>query len=488
MNNLYSHRLFDLANSRGFEFGNAFTRSSLIPGGGTGGFLHQPPSVITEFELGNYLDLQDPMSLLDEENSIKVSFENVLKFTALINGGDDALFETPVKGEHGFYILKSVDPNAPGRRGLLNRLKLEIRNTSQALLMFIKNNMKGDSWKALQLKCMAYRYKCEDTHQIVECGEIWFKVLTMNTVPSTMMRGLQHKFKFDNYSFKDDAKWNPAIYIAEQDLNQNRARICMGPQAITDQRYCEKMFLEMHPKTPSPLDKIPLWQYTVMHEKSDWANSAPGQGKSKEEICGILTNTYRNLEAEGRWIIEEENSDDAKFLALTTKLEQNQKKLETTTKALKDVRQTMQQHFSSSGSSGNASSKSKASTTSSAFSEKLWRTTNKGPEAVHPKTQEKFVWCGLGHAGGCYMPEGHNHEQWAKAKKEKKRMFNEKRKLEDGDLKPAAVKKDGNGNLKLSNDMAQAALATMQKNLKEKWFLTDEEIEEAKGVKEESKD
>ena len=160
-------------------------------------------------------------------------------------------------------------------------------------------------------------------------------------------------------------------------------------------------------------------------------------------------------------------------MALATKLEQNQRKLETTTKALKDVKQTMQQQFSSSGSSGNASSKSKASSTSSAFSEKLWRTTNKGPEAIHPKTQKKFVWCGLGHAGGCY---------------EKKRMFNEKRKLEDGDLKPAAVKKDGNGNLKLSNDMAQAALATMQKNLKEKWFLTDEEIEEAKGVKEESKD
>eukprot|EP00956_Cyclotella_meneghiniana_P042945 scaffold249354_cov55-Cyclotella_meneghiniana.AAC.2 len=212
-----------------------------------------------------------------------------------------------------------------------------------------------------------------------------------------------------------------------------------------------------------------------MHAKSDWANSAPGEGKSsKEEICGELTNTYRNLKL--------------KFLALATKLEQNQRKLETTTKALKDVRQTMQQQFSSSGSSGNAPSKSKASTTSSAFSEKLWRITNKGPEAIHPKTQQKFVWCGLGHAGGCYMPEGHNHDQWAKEKKEKKRMFNEKRKLEDGDLKPAAVKNDGNGNLKLSNDMAQAALATMQKNLKEKWFLTDEEIEEAKGVKEESKD
>eukprot|EP00956_Cyclotella_meneghiniana_P041815 scaffold240609_cov23-Cyclotella_meneghiniana.AAC.1 len=438
MNNLDSHRLFDLANSRGFEFGNAFTRSALIPGGGTGGFLHQPPSVMTSFELGNYLDLQEPMSLLDEENSVKISFENVLKFTALVNGGDDALFETPVKGADGFYTLKSVNPNAPGRRGKLNRLKLETRNSSQALLMLIKNNMENDSWKALQLKCMPYRYKCEDTHQIVECGEVWFKVLTMNTVPSSMMRGLQHKMRFDNYSFKDDAKWNPATYIAEQDLNQNKTRICMGPQAITDQRYCEKMFLEMDPKGPSPLDKIPLWKYTVMHEKSDWANSAPGEGKSKEEICGVLTNTYRNLEAEGRWIIEDENPDDAKFLALVTKLEQNQKKLETTTKALKDVKQTMQQQFSSSGSTGNASSKSKASSTSSAFSEKVWRTTNKGPEAIHPKTNKKFVWCGLGHAGGCYMPEGHDHEQWAKEKKETKRLFNEKRKLEDGDLKPAA--------------------------------------------------
>eukprot|EP00956_Cyclotella_meneghiniana_P042944 scaffold249354_cov55-Cyclotella_meneghiniana.AAC.1 len=244
MNNLDSHRLFDVANSRGFEFGNTFTRSSLIPGGGTGAFLHQPPSVITEFELGNYLDLQAPMSLLDEENSIKISFENVLKFTALVNGGDDALFETPVKGENSFYTLKSVDPNAPGRRGKLNRLKLDIRNASQAMLMLLKNNMKSDSWKALQLKCKPCRYKCEISHQVVECGEIWFKVLTMNTVPSTMMRGLHHKFKFDNYSFKDDTKWNPATYIAEQDMNQNKARICMGPEAITDQRYCEKMFLE----------------------------------------------------------------------------------------------------------------------------------------------------------------------------------------------------------------------------------------------------
>ena len=300
MNNLDSHRLIDVANGRGFEFGNAFTRSSLIPGGGTGGFLIQPPSVVTDFELGNYLDLQQPMSLLDEENSVKISFENVLKFAGLVNGGDDALFETPVKGENGFFTLKAVDPNTPGRRGKLNRLKLDIRNASQAMLMLLKNNMQTDSWKALQLKCRPYRFKCEDSHQVVECGEILFKILTMNTVPSTMMRGLQHKMKFDNYSFKDDAKWNPATYIAEQDLNQNRARICMGPQAITDQRYCEKMFLEMDPKGPSPLDKIPLWRYTVMHAKSDWANSAPGQGKSKEEICGELTNTYRNLEAEAR--------------------------------------------------------------------------------------------------------------------------------------------------------------------------------------------
>eukprot|EP00956_Cyclotella_meneghiniana_P042982 scaffold249372_cov43-Cyclotella_meneghiniana.AAC.2 len=230
------------------------------------------------------------------------------------------------------------------------------------------------------------------------------------------------------------------------------------------------MFLEMDPKGPSPLDKIPLWRYTVMHAKSDWANSAPGQGKSKEEICGELTNTYRNLKLKVGGFLRMKTLTMPSFWPLLPSWSRTRRSLKLPLRPSRI---------------GNASSKFKASTTSSAFSEKLWRTTNKGPEAIHPKTQQKFVWCGLGHAGGCYMPEGHNHDQWSK---EKKRMFNEKRKLEDGDLKPAAVKKDGNGNLKLSNDMAQATLATMHKNLKEKWFLTDEEIEEAKGVKEESKD
>ena len=61
-----SERLFDGLNSKGFEFGNAMLQSAIIATGGTGAFLHQPPSVPKDFELGNYLDLHNAFKIYEE--------------------------------------------------------------------------------------------------------------------------------------------------------------------------------------------------------------------------------------------------------------------------------------------------------------------------------------------------------------------------------------------------------------------------------------
>ena len=476
--------LFDLLNERFFEFGNAVMASAIVPTTGTGRFLQVQPTEFKEFALGNYLDLSNPKNLFEEAEAGDISMDMVLAFAGLINGGEDALFEVPTKGPDGFYKYVPVDPNAPGRRGELNRIKIANRDASQSLLFLLMKNSEHDAWKFIQLKCKDYRFRCVVTKQIIECGEIWLRALITILVPSTKMRGLEYKAKFAATTFKKFG-FNPSKYLEFQSKIQNKIQITMGLNGLTDQVFLEKMFTDFDPSPP--LCNVDYWNWVVMQEKSHWANSNPISAKSKDEITGILLNTYRNMRAENKWHPVEQ-AHDPNFVALTTKLDENQKKLEKATTELKEAKQSLQKHQKSYPYPDDHSTKSKVSTASSAFNEKSWRTTNKGPETVHPKTQQKHVWCALGHNGGCYMLEGHDHEVWAKNRQQKRKDYNEKRKLEeDGDLKPAA-KKGGSGNLKLSNDMAQAALTTMKSNLKEKHFFTDHELDEVMGVKEESKD
>lgn len=475
--------LFDLLNERFFEFGNAAMGSAIVPTTGSGLFLQVQPTEYKEFALGNYLDLGNPKNLFEEAEAGDVSMEMVLAFAGLINGGEDALFEVPTKGPDGFYKYVPVDPNAPGRRGELNRIKIATRDASQSLLFTVMKNSEHDAWKFIQLKCAKHRFRCVVTKQIIECGEIWLRALITILVPSTKMRGLEYKAKFAASNFKKFG-FDPSKYLEYQSKIQNKIQITMGLNGLTDQVFLEKMFTDFD--TSPALRNVDYWNFVLMKEKSHWANSNSINAKSKDDITGILLNTYRNMRAENKWNPVEE-AHDPNFVALTTKLDENQKKLEKATTELKEAKQSLQKHQKSNPYPDAHSTKSKVSAASSAFSEKNWRTTNKGPETVHPKTQQKFVWCALGHNGGCYMEEGHNHEVWAKERQQKRKDFEAKRKLQDGDLKPAA-KKNGSGNLKLSNDMAQAALTTMKNNLKEKHFFTDHELDAVMGVKEESKD
>ena len=485
-----SERLFDGLNSKAFEFGNAMLMSAIIATGGTGAFLQKPPSVLKDFELGNYLDLHNPFKIYEESECNFVSMDTVVKMAGLVNGGDDARFQTPVK-VNGFYVYEPVDPNLPGRRGELNRLKITARNASQSLLMWLKNNMKYQSWRSVQLRCMDKRFRCILTNQIIECGEIWLKELTMSVVPSTMMRGLGFKVEFDNYSF-DKAGLNPAVYFDHQDEMQNKANITMGPNTITDQRYLEKTWLDLDKE--DPVENVPLFSHAVMIGKNEWANSTPETAKSKQEIVGELLNVYRNHVAEKAWNpVVRSSAEKARLVAFTAKVEQEKNKLVQAANALKKAEQSLKQKSSavSTASSGDVSTKSKdskGSKASTAYDDKGWRTTNKGPESIHPKTGEKFLWCSKGHGGGCYMPVDHDHEAWAAAKAEKRNnYYANKRAGDDGNAKPPAKKVD-NGKLKLSNDLAQAALTSVQKTMKEQMFMTDAEIEQAMGIKQESKE
>eukprot|EP00956_Cyclotella_meneghiniana_P037065 scaffold134179_cov117-Cyclotella_meneghiniana.AAC.1 len=257
--------------------------------------------------------------IYEESECNFVNMDTVVKMAGLVNGGDDAKFETPVK-VNGFYVYEPVDPNLPGRRGELNRTKIATRNASQALLMWLKNNMKYESWRSVQLRCRDKRFRCIRTNQIIECGEIWLKELTLSVVPSTLMRGLGFKVEFDNYSF-DKAGLNPAVYFDHQDEMQDKANITMGPNTITDQRYVEKTWLDLDKE--DPIENVPLFSHAVMIGKNEWANSTPETAKSKQEIVGELLNVYRNHVAEKAWNpVVRSTAEKARLVAFTAKVEQ----------------------------------------------------------------------------------------------------------------------------------------------------------------------
>eukprot|EP00956_Cyclotella_meneghiniana_P008620 scaffold11745_cov39-Cyclotella_meneghiniana.AAC.4 len=266
----------------------------------------------------------------------------------------------------------------------------------------------------------------------------------------------------------------------------------VGPNTITDQRYLEKSWLDLD--TEDPIENVPLFCHAVMIGKNEWANSTPETAKSKQEIVGELLNVYRNHVAEKAWNpVVRSAADKARMVAFTAKVEQEKKQLMQATNALKKAEQSLQQKSSAAStiSSGDVSPKSKdskGSKASTAYDDKSWRTTNMGPESFHPKTGEKFLWCSKGHGGGCYMPLDHDHEAWAAKKADKRNnYYANKRAGDDGNTKPPAKKVD-NGKLKLSNNLAQAALTSVQKTMNEQMFMTDAEIDQAMGIKQESKE
>eukprot|EP00956_Cyclotella_meneghiniana_P023660 scaffold46517_cov47-Cyclotella_meneghiniana.AAC.3 len=200
-----SAKLFNGLNSKAFEFGNAMLQSAIIATGGTGAFLHQPPSISKEFELGNYLDLHNAFKIYEESECNCVNMDTVVKFAGLVNGGDNARFETPVK-VNGYYVYEPVDPN------------LESSEKERG----------AQPYQDCHSQCQPSSTDvAEEQHEIIECGEIWLKELTMSVVPSTMMRGLGFKVAFDTYSFTKGGL-NPAVYFDNQDEMQDKANITMG--------------------------------------------------------------------------------------------------------------------------------------------------------------------------------------------------------------------------------------------------------------------
>lgn len=225
-----------------------------------------------------------------------------------------------------------------------------------------------------------------------------------------------------------------------------------------------------------PLQGVPLFHQTALAEKQAWASSG-ANGKTKEEILEVFLSVYRSMVMEkNRWDPSVKPKHDATIVALTAQLNENKNLLSKATTELAKAHKHLQ-----------ASKPQSSAMPATKFNEKLWRTTKVGDTSVHPKTGEKFVWCGLGHGSGSYMPDGHDHQVWAKQKEEKNRKWNEakKRKSEDEDSKPAAKK---GGALKLSPDVQQAFTTSVQSNLMENWHFSEHEAKMATDVKEESKE
>ena len=465
-------RAYVLMKMRYFEYGEPGFGAGIIPTSGTGALIPLEPPIWTTPAISNLAVLGDWKDLYDENQSASVTLEQVLCWSNFIWGGPGAGLTLPKK-VNGFYQYIPLNIHVQGRIGELIRQKLKYQNSSQTVLMTVKSNMQKNAFTNHQLICEPHRWKCVVTGTIIHCGVIQWYLLIKKAMKLTKMKVLQLKSEFENLTF-ESVNFDVEAFIEKLQYAQHRIREVAGENACTDDRFIEKV-LAAFDSNP-PLLGVPLFHQTALNEKQLWASSG-ANGKTKEEILEVFLSVYRSMEMENRWDPSVKPKHDATIVALTAQLNENKNLLSKATAELSKAQKQIQA----------AKPQSCASMPATKFNEKLWRTTKVGDTCVHPKTGEKFVWCGLGHGSGSYMPDGHDHQVWAKQKEEKNRKWNEakKRKSEDEDSKPAAKK---GGALKLSSDVQQAFTTSVQSNLMENWHFSEHEAKMATDVKEESKE
>eukprot|EP00956_Cyclotella_meneghiniana_P030360 scaffold76054_cov77-Cyclotella_meneghiniana.AAC.3 len=99
--------------------------------------------------IANLADLHTFKNMSEENELGELVKNHILRFAGWIYDGENALLALPEKGPDGFYPYTPVDLTLPGRRGELNRSKVDYQNSDQTILVCLQNNMLRSAWRAL---------------------------------------------------------------------------------------------------------------------------------------------------------------------------------------------------------------------------------------------------------------------------------------------------------------------------------------------------
>lgn len=340
-------------------------------------------------------------------------------------------------------IVRQIDPagNANDRPLFYRRVK------SQIIAKAIENTMKPASFKTLELRKSAYQWYDQARGEMVNDGPTMLHLILSSINPSTKVGNSTLKLslssaRLSQYNNELDKMLDAMQATYDRIIENNGSHedfMLNIYQALTDTKtvHCED---------------FRLW---AGRQKDLWESDKP-DALSIEALIAEAKQKYTDLVEASNW--SKSNATQEKIMALTTQVTNLQNQLNPR-RGQRDNQRNGTGRDGSSGSNSNRNSSREGGNGPDA-----WRTKKRGDTTT--RDGNKFVWCSqhkipLGSGSfsdGIYMPEGHNHEEWAAAKAAKKAKFAENKSNGSSD---ASNGEGGRRNRKLTlGRKLQAALVT----------------------------
>eukprot|EP00956_Cyclotella_meneghiniana_P033635 scaffold97813_cov61-Cyclotella_meneghiniana.AAC.1 len=353
-----------------------------VPTGGTGAPLTNPPAIYRTPAIANLADLHTFKDMSEENELGELIKNHILRFAGWIYDGEKALLVLPEKGPDGFYPYTPVDPTLPGRRGELNRSKVDYQNSDQTILVCLQNNMLRTAWRALKLACKNQRFKCTQTGRIVESDIIYLFMLTVKSISILNLKVLNLKAAFDALSLKQFGN-DPELLIPELCRIQDELKVLAGETACTDKMAIQKTLQVMCPEPK--LQGVDLFNTIVAKEKLEWATSGNNYNTTLPELHARLLSVVNMIKTDKNgWHPTTENSQ---LIALTAQLNASNKTLSEAKTALAKANANAKAPSDAKHPPvSTADLRACASTSASAAkaNEYKWRSTRTGDTSINP--------------------------------------------------------------------------------------------------------
>ena len=368
-----------------------------IPTSGDGACLSDPKTNVHGTRIMN-ANLGDKRHLIKDFN--RISFDNLKRTMMMVWGGTAATRTLPVTSDD--MVIGTIDPNATGNPGLLDRWRQQMRIVSSLLYAYFKEHLTKDCLRSFLVKEEEMSFVNQESGQIQCDGFLLLHKILQISKPSVIVDVELMEKEMTSMTMENCGDDFEAYLTAVTDL-KNKIDIAKGTTYVSDDKFLQTIFKGVSSATSEQ------FREKAKTYKDDWT---VGDITDHNDVISKLSTLHKNMKNEGRWT--ENDSQSAKIVALVSKLQSLQSKV---TKLQKGKSNTALATNDTSSKDGGKSRVGKDGS---------WQFAKEDEYKDHPVTGKKHVWC-KHHGTGAYMPHPHNHDEWKKRKAEKKKSFTERR-------------------------------------------------------------
>lgn len=323
----------------------------------------------------------------------------------------------------------NLDPNDTNLdlQRVVSDLKQRYRIISQLIFFTLQNLIHPDSWKSILVDKAKFTWTHVQTEEKVYDG-FWVLNKVLSLISPAVVVDHQALLETLHSLTMAKSKYNVATMLSQ--LQETRQKIVAHGGICPDQTFLSAFFKALQSGNNAAFNKV------VKEMETKWQMGNPVDIPT---INSQLLTYYNNLVTNRKWGKTDDQgttSSSSEIALLTKKVEEQEKKI----RFLEGEKKSAKPAPTAGAGSGDKKGP--------------WRTTNVGKTTKHPETGEEMVWCPHhGKNGGCYMPKGHNHDEWLKNREEKTARRSKRTRDGDGTSSPAPK------SLKL-NDKHKTALCT----------------------------